>query len=275
MSYKYEIIDGQRVEVHVARDFKAMRAEFFAVWGLVLYVSSGTRTRLEQTKLWNAWLAWSAFLAGRGPRVPFANLAAAPGYSNHEESGPRGPRALDLRDSGKDAGVTVIGSARSNWLAANAHRWGFTPAGHSFKPREGWHYEYTRRVGGVLEAIVAPVVAAVKRVTSAKPSVMLKWRWAGIASMLRRHYGYRGNDVPGPIMVRAFQRFLNAKGYARRAIGRSLRVDGRLGVNTAKAAQVWLASRGNGRYRGKIDGIPGKGTAAAWNVAERENAAAF
>lgn len=276
MPYHYEIIDGQRVEVHVARDFKAMRREFFAVFGLILYVSSGTRTRLEQTKLWNAWLAWSAWLAGRlTVKPPYANLAAPPGYSNHEESGPRGPRALDLRDSGKDAGVTVIGSVRSNWLAANAHRWGFTPAGHSFNPREGWHYEYTRRVGGLLEAITKPVVAAAKTVAGPRPSVMLTWRWAGIADMLRRFYGYVGNDVPGPNMVRAFQRFLNAKGYARRAIGRSLRVDGRLGPNTVKAAQRWLASRPSGRYRGKLDGIPGPGTRAAWIVADRENDAAY
>src|SRR5690606_26223605 len=74
---------------------------------------------------------------------PSCHIDAPPGQSNHEESGPRGPRALDIRDTGKDAGVTVIGSARSNWLVAAAAKRGFKNAGHYFTPREGWHYEFT------------------------------------------------------------------------------------------------------------------------------------
>ncbi|WDS51657.1 endolysin [Microbacterium phage Barnstormer] len=141
MGYTYETINGQRVEVTVAANFKRLRAEFKRAFGLDLIVSSGTRTRAEQTRLYNGWIK----------RLPGFNLAAKPGHSNHEESGPRGPRALDLRDSGRDAGVTVIGSARSNWLVKNAPRFGFTNAGHYFSPREGWHYEYTGSLnkGGV------------------------------------------------------------------------------------------------------------------------------
>lgn len=131
MAYNYTTRNGQRVEVSVATAFDAMAAEFRRVFGLDLIVSSGTRTRAEQAYLWDGWIN----------RRPGFNLAAKPGFSNHEESGPIGPIALDLRDSGSDAGVTVIGSARSNWLAANAPRWGFTNAGHFFSPREGWHYE--------------------------------------------------------------------------------------------------------------------------------------
>ncbi|WDS52046.1 endolysin [Microbacterium phage Caron] len=138
MGYKYETINGQRVEVTVAANFKRLRAEFKRVFGLDLLVTSGTRTRAEQERLYHGWIN----------RLPGFNLAAKPGSSNHEESGPRGPRALDLRDSGKDAGVTVIGSKRSNWLAANAPRFGFKNAGHYFSPREGWHYEYTGSLNG-------------------------------------------------------------------------------------------------------------------------------
>lgn len=138
MSYTYTRINGERVEANVANAFYAMAAEFKRVWGLDLIVSSGTRTREEQAYLYNGWIN----------RLPGFNLAAPPGSSNHEEYGPTGPRALDLRDSGGDAGVTVIGSARSNWLAANSGRWGFRNAGHYFSPREGWHYEYTGSLGG-------------------------------------------------------------------------------------------------------------------------------
>ncbi|QDH92399.1 endolysin [Microbacterium phage Celaena] len=131
MAYSYVIIDGKRVEVNIARQYRLMEAEFQRTFGLDLVISSGTRTRAEQARLYDGWVR----------RLPGYNLAAPPGQSNHEEYGPIGPIALDLRDTGNDAGVTRIGSARSNWLAANCGRWGFTNAGHYFNPREGWHYE--------------------------------------------------------------------------------------------------------------------------------------
>nr|WP_274637078.1 D-alanyl-D-alanine carboxypeptidase family protein [Microbacterium bovistercoris] len=141
MGYQYTTINGQRVEKTVAAAFGRMRAAFKKQFGLDLLVSSGTRTRVEQTKLYAAWKA------GTG------NLAAAPGKSNHEEDGPRGPRALDLRDSGKDNGVTVAGTGRSNWLRKNASRYGFDPAGFGFNPVEAWHFEFTGKLG---QATTAP-----------------------------------------------------------------------------------------------------------------------
>jgi len=131
MAYSYVIIDGQRVEVNIARQFRLMESAFAAATGCDLIISSGTRTRAEQEYLYNGWIN----------RLPGFNLAAPPGSSNHEETGPIGPIALDLRDSGNDAGVTVIGSWRSNWLADNCDAWGFDNNGHYFWPREGWHYE--------------------------------------------------------------------------------------------------------------------------------------
>ncbi|QDF14194.1 lysin A [Microbacterium phage IAmGroot] len=138
MGYNYTQIDGQRVEVNVAAAFKRLAAAFKAETGCTLHVRSGTRTRAEQQRLYDGWIK----------RLPGFNLAAKPGTSNHEESGPRGPRALDFYDSGKDAGVTSIGSHRSNVLVRLAPKFGFTNAGHRFTPREGWHYEYTGNIGG-------------------------------------------------------------------------------------------------------------------------------
>lgn len=135
MAYQYDTIDGQRVEKNVATAFRKMAAAFKKRWGLTLHITSGTRTRAEQAELYRKWKN------GTG------NLAAAPGYSNHEEGGPIGPRALDLRDSGTDPGVAWIGSERSNWLAKEAAKHGFKNAGHFFSPREGWHYEYTGVIG--------------------------------------------------------------------------------------------------------------------------------
>lgn len=147
MTYKYTRIDGQRVETHVAAAFGKLAAAFKRKFGLTLHVTSGTRTRAEQAKLYKAWKA------GTG------NLAAAPGYSNHEADGPRGPRALDIHDSGKDAGVTVIGTERANWIKAHAHRYGFDPAGYTFDPQEAWHIEYTGRFASTPSAPKYPLPA--------------------------------------------------------------------------------------------------------------------
>lgn len=140
MSYTYTVIDGQRVEVNVAVAFRKLAAAFKAKFGLELLVTSGTRTRAEQQYLYNGWIN----------RLPGFNLAAAPGWSNHEESGPIGPRALDVRDSGSDAGVTVYGSVRAKWLRANASKYGFDPAGYNpnWSQIEPWHIEFSGRIGG-------------------------------------------------------------------------------------------------------------------------------
>lgn len=92
MAYNYTTIDGQRVEVNVARAFGAMAAAFKAKFGMTLHVRSGTRTRAEQQRLYDL------YRAGKG------NLAAPPpGSSNHEEDGPRGPRRQHCRTCGANS----------------------------------------------------------------------------------------------------------------------------------------------------------------------------
>lgn len=250
MAYTYTTIDGQRVETNVADAYRKLEAAFKDRWGLDLLITSGIRTRAEQQALYDAWKA------GTG------NLAAAPGQSNHEGGGPRGPRALDIRDSGGDPGVTRIGTARNNWIRDNCGRFGFDHAGLRFNPPEGWHIEYT---GALHQAGDGDTTSSSK----AKPTDMLRWKWTGIQHMLKRYYGYHGriDNIPGPGTVAAFQRFIKAKGY------RNLRVDGQFGPNTCRGAQQWLKSRWG--YTGPIDAIPGAGTKAAWSTAERENAKAF
>lgn len=140
MAYAYTTVDGQRVEVTVAANFAQMAAEFKRVWGLSLHVRSGTRTQDEQLRLYNGWIN----------RLPGYNLALHPDnpLAYHVETNPQGPRALDLYDSGNDAGVTIVGSKRNNWIRDNAPRWGFTLSGLTFTPKEGWHVHYTRALTG-------------------------------------------------------------------------------------------------------------------------------
>jgi hypothetical protein len=122
--------------VNVAAAYRNLKAAFEKAFpGLTLLITSGTRTPAEQKKLRDA------YLAGKG------GLAAPVGRSNHEASGPRGPRALDIRDSGNDPGVTRFGTVRAKWLRAHAASHGFDPAGYWFSQVEPWHYEFTGKVG--------------------------------------------------------------------------------------------------------------------------------
>jgi len=255
-NYLYDIIDGQRVEKNVAKDFRGMAAEFYKLTGCTLHVRSGTRTFEEQAA------GRRDYLAGRTSVV-----WADPYESSHCEVGPAGPRALDLYDSGKDAGVTVYGSARWTVLKGIAAKHGFQWGGWGVPKSEGWHWENHRaRVGEYGIPASPPPVNAVP-----SPNVMLAWAWKGIQKMLKRYYGYYGaiDGKPGPLTIGAFQRFIKAKGY------RNLKIDGKWGPETAKGAQVWLSKRPSNPYRGAIDGIPGPATASSWATAENENFRAF
>ncbi|WP_460801498.1 N-acetylmuramoyl-L-alanine amidase [Microbacterium sp. GXF6406] len=209
MAYNYTTRNGQRIEISVAAAFDAMAAEFKRVFGLDLIVSSGTRTRAEQQYLYDGWIN----------RRPGFNLAAKPGQSNHEEFGPIGPIALDLRDSGSDAGVTVIGSKRSNWLAANCGRWGFTNAGHYFSPREGWHYEKR---------------GSFNSGTDANGKLIEDGEWgAATTRALQTALGVNADGEMGPITIRALQTKLVAAGHR-------IDIDGEVGPATIRAMQVFL-----------------------------------
>lgn len=157
MAYTYTTINGQRVQSDVAAAFNRLNAAFQSAFGLSLLVSSGTRTTADQRSIFLS--RYRAQGSGTGPyndvrwyggvryvRVSSAGTVAVPGTSNHEEGGPIGPRALDIRDSGNNAGVTTAGNSRSNWIRANASKYGFNPAGYGFG--EPWHIEYTGGFGG-------------------------------------------------------------------------------------------------------------------------------
>lgn len=104
-------VDGKQVEVNTANAFLAMRAAA-ARDGVSIYIVSGFRTMEHQRYL------YQLYLSGRG------NLAAPPGYSNHQNG-----LALDLNTS--DGGVY-------SWLSRNASRFGFRRT----VPSEEWHWEH-------------------------------------------------------------------------------------------------------------------------------------
>lgn len=229
----YTTIDGERVAVGTAARFKRLAAAFQAETGCSLHVSSGTRTGDEQQYLYDGWIN----------RRPGFNLAAPRGFSNHEETGPIGPRALDVYDSGRDAGVTSAGTHRSNVLKNLAPAHGFKMAGLSFNPLEAWHIEdntpdpFTDNgaSGGSTGAVYAgenvkgvhgpnpfgiPYTGGLQKVarlngyTGALDQNFGAGSMAGFAAFLRERWGYVGNDTLGPKMWRAIQRWLKARwGY--------------------------------------------------------------
>lgn len=81
--------------------------------GVTLSINSGFRTMSEQQYLYNCYLT---------KKCNSGNLAAKPGYSNHQNG-----RALD------------IGASNYTWLRNNASKFGFKAT----VPSERWHYEYS------------------------------------------------------------------------------------------------------------------------------------
>lgn len=152
---------------------KRLDADLQRLFGVRLLLDSsntqrGIRTYQEQVDLFLSRYRVQAF--GKGPygdarwwkgkryvRHSGLGTVAQPGTSNHEiQKNYYG--AVDLADSG-GPGIGTAGSIRSNWLKANAAKYGLEPEGFKFK--EAWHY----RVPNIFRAVPAGTV------TPPKPSV--------------------------------------------------------------------------------------------------------
>jgi hypothetical protein len=107
-------IDGRYVEVNTARAYLRMRKAARRS-GVHLHVVSGFRSMAEQRYLYHCYKT----RACNG-----GNLAAVPGYSNHQSG-----HALDLN--------TSAGGVYS-WLANHGHAYGFRRT----VPTEKWHWEH-------------------------------------------------------------------------------------------------------------------------------------
>lgn len=106
--------DGKPAEVATANAYHVMQ-EAAAADGVALRVVSGFRSQAEQRYLYRCYTQCSC---------NNCNLAAYPGYSNHQSGS-----ALDLNTA--DRGVY-------RWLARNGARFGF----YETVPGEDWHWEF-------------------------------------------------------------------------------------------------------------------------------------
>jgi peptidoglycan hydrolase-like protein with peptidoglycan-binding domain len=106
--------NGKYLQADAARNFKAMQADARRA-GINLSVNSGFRTMAEQQELYRK------YLNGTG------NLAAKPGYSNHQNG-----------ISADVGGINGYGTAAYKWLQNNAGKYGFV----NDVKGEFWHWTY-------------------------------------------------------------------------------------------------------------------------------------
>ena len=141
--------DGSRLTPWMFYVITLLDRDLFRLFGVHVLVSSGIRTYEEQVAIFLSRYVTAGQVNGRRVydtrvwngtryyRISSAGAVAVPSTSNHEIQGSRA--AVDLRDSGSNAGIATAGSARSNWLRANAAAYDLVPSGFGFG--EAWHYD--------------------------------------------------------------------------------------------------------------------------------------
>lgn len=138
--------DEARLTPWMAYQFDRLNADLQRLFGVRLYGSSGIRTRTDQEYLFK--LRYTTHPGNRRVydtrwwngqkwyRIDPLGTVAVPGTSNHEIQGETG--AIDIRDTGADAGIASRTSARGRWFRAHCHEYGMENEGDSFG--EGWHF---------------------------------------------------------------------------------------------------------------------------------------
>lgn len=145
--------DGQRLTPAMLVDFIGLDDEFFRRTGCRLKIRSGVRTDDEQERIWYDRMVLAHQVNGRRVyetrwwngrlwyRISSAGTVAPPGSSNHQIGGGR-KGALDIYDTGSDAGVLTRGSFRANVFDEIAGKYGYDSEGYAFG--ETWHKRYNR-----------------------------------------------------------------------------------------------------------------------------------
>ena len=142
--------DGARLTLWMLYVITLLDADLYRMFGVHVLVSSAIRTYADQERIFRQRYVTAANVKGRRVydtrvwngvrwyRISSAGTVAVPGTSNHEIQGTKA--AVDLRDTGKDAGITVATSARGKWIRKWCRDKGLLIAsGDGF--REGWHFD--------------------------------------------------------------------------------------------------------------------------------------
>ena len=185
-------------------------------------VNSAGRTVAEQNEAIKRWDQ-----GGKWNRPPYLYAPARPATASNHVS--NGGIAVDIGDWRRFANI-----------AAN---YGFS---HPYPDGDPVHFEYTGQRAsshnptnpfGISSTLGLQKIARLYGYQGQLDNIWGNGSAAGFAQFLRNNWGYKGNDVLGPVMWQAIQRWLKAR---------------------------W-------GYSGAIDGIPGPLTKAALQRAETAN----
>lgn len=138
-----------RVTPYMAYQLDRLDADLRRLFGVGLVANSGIRIPQEQIDIFLQRYVTAGNVNGRKVydtrwwngqlwyRISAAGTVAAPGSSNHEIQGTKA--AVDIADTGSDAGITSKNSVRGRWIRANAPNYDLVASGDSFG--EGWHFD--------------------------------------------------------------------------------------------------------------------------------------
>lgn len=172
---QYVYRDGQRLTAWMLYVLILLDAELWRRFRVRLRVISAIRTYEEQKRIFLARYVRYADINGRRVydtrwwngqrwyRISDAGTVAAPGSSNHEIQGTAA--AVDIQDTGADAGITSATSTRGRWIRQWCRDRGLMIAeGDSF--REGWHF----KIPGIFRTPPAIPTATPKPVPTPAPA---------------------------------------------------------------------------------------------------------
>jgi hypothetical protein len=142
--------NGARLTPWMNYQINRLNADFKKRFGYDIIVSSGVRTFEDQRAIFLARYVTYANVRGRRVydtrwwngvlwyRISSAGTVAAPNspQANHQIQGSKG--AVDIRDTGPDAGVMTKTSPRGRWIRQEARKYYLVPEGDGFG--EGWHF---------------------------------------------------------------------------------------------------------------------------------------
>ena len=256
MAFTYVTRDGSRLTPWMLREINRLDADLYRLFKVHVRVTSGIRTYEEQKKIFLERYVIASKVNGRKVydtrvwngvryyRISSAGTVAVPGSSNHEIQGTKA--AVDIRDTGADAGITVKGSTRGKWIRANASKYSLIASGDGFG--EGWHFDMTGidRIPGTgipsgsggklvedgeLGPATIKALQTVLGVTAdgdwgAKTTTALQTRLVAVG-----HKISIDGDL-GPATIKALQSVVKST------------ADGELGPNTIKALQNYLNAGG-------------------------------
>lgn len=159
----------------VANSGIRLAEEQLAIW-YERYTRTPNGRKVYDTRWWNGQLWY---------RISPAGTVAQPKTSNHEIQGSKA--AVDIQDTGADAGITSKNSTRGRWIRANASNYSLVASGDGFG--EGWHFDITGIYNTVPGTPAGGGSTATPKESDNMQSVRINGNIYGVDTEFITHYG--------------------------------------------------------------------------------------